>query len=82
MTWKPYKQGHLARSKHAYYFVYPEFDHEQGSKRWFTECDPRGADQGRFSEEGILIGEPHGFESLEAAQEFCEKDAEENKGNL
>jgi len=72
MNWNPYKQGHLAKCKHGYYFVYRKFDHEVGSNRWFTEYE---AGYDKFREQGSLTGHIHGFEELEGAKAYCEKDA-------
>jgi hypothetical protein len=79
MNWRPYKQGHLTKCSHGYYFVYRKFNHELGSNRWFAEYEA-GADM--FGEQGSLTGKIHGYETLEEAKADCEKDAKDVEGML
>jgi hypothetical protein len=79
MNWNPYKRGYLAKSGHGYYFVYRQFDHEERSDRWFTEYE---GGVGKYREQGHLTGKPHGFDSIEDAKAFCEKDARDLESML
>ena len=63
--------GPLAKSIHGYYLVYGNFDNEMKTNRWFAKNET-GSD--RFGEQVSRI-EFQGFDSLEDAQAFCEKNA-------
>ena len=78
MNWTPYKHGHLAKCSHGYYLVFQKH-HEAGSNRWFIEYE-----QGdhAFGDHGMLTGRPHGFDTLEGAQAYAEKNAEDVGGNI
>jgi hypothetical protein len=71
LTWQRYGLGQLAKSTHGYYLVYRNFDKEMKTIRWFAEYET-GSD--RFGEQVSRI-EFHGFDNLEDAQAFCEKNA-------
>jgi hypothetical protein len=74
MNWNSYKSGHLASCSHGYYFIYRQFDEEVRSERWFAKYEPG---VGVFGEHGKPTGQVHGFESLEDAKAFCEKNAKQ-----
>jgi hypothetical protein len=63
--------GHLAKSIHGYYLVYRNFDNETKTNRWFAKYET-GSD--RFGEQVSRV-EFQGFDGLEDAQAFCEKNA-------
>ena len=65
------RSGHLAKSIHGYYLVYRNFDNEMKTNRWFAQYET-GSD--RFGQQVSRI-EFQGFDSLEDAQAFCDKDA-------
>jgi hypothetical protein len=71
LTWQTYGLGHLAKSIHGYYLVYRNFDNETKTNRWFAKYET-GSDS--FGEQ-VSRTEFHGFDSLEDAQAFCEKNA-------
>jgi hypothetical protein len=71
LAWQAYGLGHLAKSVHGYYLVYRNFDNEMKTNRWFAKYET-GSD--RFGEQVSRI-EFQGFDSLEDAQAFCEKNA-------
>jgi hypothetical protein len=71
LAWQAYGVGHLAKSIHGYYLVYRNFDNEMKTNRWFAKYET-GSD--RFGEQVSRI-EFQGFDSLEDAQAFCEKNA-------
>ena len=71
LAWQTYGSGHLAKSIHGYYLVYRNFDNEMKTNRWFAKYET-GSD--RFGEQVSRI-EFQGFDRLEDAQAFCEKDA-------
>jgi hypothetical protein len=71
LAWQTYGVGHLAKSIHGYYLVYRNFDNEMKTNRWFAKYET-GSD--RFGEQVSRI-EFQGFDSLEDAQAFCDKDA-------
>jgi hypothetical protein len=61
-----------SREEHPrYYLVYRNFDNEMKTNRWFAKYET-GSD--RFGEQVSWI-EFQGFDSLEDAQAFCEKNA-------
>jgi hypothetical protein len=63
LAWQTYGLGYLAKSIHGYYLVYQNFDNEMKTT---------GSD--RFGEQVSGI-EFQGFDRLEDAQAFCEKNA-------
>jgi hypothetical protein len=71
LAWQAYGVGHLAKSIHGYYLVYRNFDNVMKMNRWFAKYET-GSD--RFGEQVSRI-EFQGFDSLEDAQAFCEKNA-------
>jgi hypothetical protein len=71
LIWQTYGLAHLAKSIHGYYLVYRNFDNEMKTNRWFVKYEA-GSD--RFGEQ-VSRTEFHGFDSLEEAQAFCEKNA-------
>jgi hypothetical protein len=71
LAWQTYGSGHLAKSIHGYYLVYRNFDNEMKTNRWFAKYET-GSD--RFGQQVSRI-EFQGFDSLEDAQAFCDKDA-------
>ena len=71
LAWQAYGLGHLAKSIHGYYLVYRNFDNEMKTNRWFAKYET-GSD--RFGEQ-VSRNEFPGFDSLEDAQAFCEKNA-------
>jgi hypothetical protein len=71
LAWQAYGLGHLAKSIHGYYLVYRNFDNEMKTNRWFAKYET-GSD--RFGEQVSRI-EFQGFDRLEDAQAFCEKNA-------
>jgi hypothetical protein len=73
LAWQAYGLGHLAKSIHGYLLVYRNFDNEMKTNRWFAKYET-GSD--RFGEQVSRI-EFHGFDNLEDAQAFCEKNARE-----
>jgi hypothetical protein len=74
LQWSVYKYGYLLRCNHGFYFVYLQFDHEQGSDRWFVEYEAGGH---VFGETGHITGNVHGFKTFEEAKDYCEKDAQD-----
>ena len=71
LAWQAYGLGHLAKSIHGYYVVYRNFDNEMKTNRWFAKYET-GSD--RLGEQASRIGF-QGFDNLEDAQAFCEKNA-------
>jgi hypothetical protein len=71
LVWRAYGSGHLAKSLHGYYLVYRNFDNEMKTNRWFAKYE---AGSYRYGEQVSRI-EYQGFDSLEEAQAFCEKNA-------
>ena len=71
LAWQTYGSGHLAKSIHGYYLVYRNFDNEMKTNRWFAQYET-GSD--RFGQQ-VSRTEFQGFDSLEDAQAFCDKDA-------
>ena len=71
LAWQAYGVGHLAKSIHGYYLVYRNFDNETKTNRWFAKYET-GSD--RFGEQVSRV-EFQGFDGLEDAQAFCEKNA-------
>ena len=71
LAWQAYGVGHLAKSIHGYYLMYRNFDNEMKTNRWFAKYET-GSD--RFGEQVSRI-DFQGFDSLEDAQAFCEKNA-------
>src|SRR5580704_11241909 len=71
LAWQAYGLGHLAKSIHGYYLVYRNFDNEMKTNRWFAKYETRSD---RFGEQVSRI-EFQGFDRLEDAQAFCEKNA-------
>jgi hypothetical protein len=71
LAWQAYGLGHLAKSTYGYYLVYRNFDNEMKTNRWFAKYET-GSD--RFAEQVGRI-EFQGFDRLEDAQAFCEKNA-------
>jgi hypothetical protein len=71
LAWQAYGLGHLAKSIHGYYLVYRNFDNEMKTNRWFAKYET-GSD--RFGEQ-VSRNEFQGFDCLEDAQAFCEKNA-------
>jgi hypothetical protein len=65
--------GHLAKSVHGYYLVYRNFDNEMKTNRW---CAKYETGSNRFAEQVSRI-EFRGFDNLEEAQAFCEKNAQD-----
>jgi hypothetical protein len=78
LAWQAYGVGHLAKSTHGYYLVYRNFDNEMKTNRWFAKYET-GSD--RFGEQVSRI-EFQGFDRLEDAQAFCEKNALDVEGAL
>jgi hypothetical protein len=71
LAWQAYGLAHLAKSIHGYYLVYRNFDNEMKTNRWFAKYETRSD---RFGEQVSRI-EFQGFDRLEDAQAFCEKNA-------
>jgi hypothetical protein len=71
LAWQAFGLGHLAKSIHGYYLVYRNFDNERKTNRWFAKYET-GSD--RFGEQVSWV-EFQGFDNLEDAQAFCEKNA-------
>jgi hypothetical protein len=71
LAWQTYGSGHLAKSIHGYYLVYRNFDNEMKTNRWFAQYET-GSD--RYGQQVSRV-EFQGFDSLEDAQAFCDKDA-------
>ena len=67
IIWTPVKNGLLGKSKGGHYFIYKNFDPEARSSRWFGNYNKFGEHR------GLIIFS--GFDSLEDAQAFCEKNA-------
>ena len=78
LTWIPFGEGYLGKTRHDHYFVYRNFDPETRSNRWFAKYEAGAV---RFGEQGKLINF-HGFDSLEDAQGSCEKHALEVEERL
>ena len=72
MKWKPYGVGHLAKSDHGLYIAYQNLDLALGCVRWFANYEER-SDNFLKQEERIDF---QFFDSLEAAQAFCEMHAQ------
>ena len=79
MNWTPYKHGQLAQCSHGYYFVFQRHHHEAGPNRWFIEYEQGDHE---FGDHGMLTGRPHGFDTLEEAQAYAEKNAEDTEKDL
>ena len=60
-----------SREEHPVYYLYRNFDNEMKTNRWFAKYET-GSD--RFGEQVSRI-EFQGFDSLEDALAFCEKNA-------
>jgi hypothetical protein len=71
LAWQAYGSGPLAKSIHGYYLAYRNFDNEMKTNRWFAKYE---TSSDRFGEEVSRI-EFQGFDRLEDAQAFCEKNA-------
>jgi len=41
LAWKEYGNGHLAKSTHGYYLIYPNFDFAKGTVRWSSKFEGR-----------------------------------------
>jgi len=71
LAWQAHGLGHLAKSLHGYHLVYRNFDNEMKTTRWFAKYET-GFET--FGEQVSRI-EFQGFDSLEDAEAFCEKNA-------
>jgi hypothetical protein len=68
-----------SREEHPrYYLVYRNFDNEMKTNRWFAKYE---TESDRFGEQVSRI-EFQGFDSLEDAQAFCEKNVLDVEGRL
>ncbi len=78
LVWRAYGPGHLAKTIHGYYLVYRNFDNERKTTRWFAKYE---AGSYRCGEQLGRI-ECQGFDTLEEAQAFCEKNARDVEHGL
>ncbi len=78
LVWRAYGSGHLAKSIRGYYLVYRNLDNERKTIRWFAKYEPGSY---RCGEQVSRI-ECQGFDTLEEAQVFCEKNARDVEHGL
>ena len=71
MQWRKYAKGRLARCNHGFYFVQQSFNYARGTHRWFVEYDPVARDDRLGKTKPV--GSINGYESLKAAQAYCEQ---------